>query len=168
MGAKVMIHRYTLIAITAAIFAGCATQHAARQKEKNEREARRYASADVVKEVRDRIAADDLRFKGWQETAGSEKVFLPGIDEAQGKRLDLAPGVGAEAIQINQLAPFVTDNPSYEELCSAERDYMVRFNRALFQELEKTGRIPPNKPLVPTPGSAPPNGGAPGSGAAHL
>ena len=140
----------------AALFSGCVA--AGKRDVKDERqklamETRCYEAADVRREVEECVQRGDLRFKGWTQGIADSVTFLPGISADEGKTLEKLKLPDAEVLYIDDVFPVVADVRAYEKRTAALFDYMRRFNRALFEQLLSTGKIPhpPNQSPAPTP-----------------
>jgi hypothetical protein len=71
------------------------------------------------------------------------RAFVPGIGRADGVRLGRTAKVEVEVIADDEIFPVERDPYSRRAQVAAQFAEMARFNRALFRELDRMGRIAP-------------------------
>ncbi len=97
--------------------------------------------ADPARAVRARMSRGDDRFKVWMAHPLSGRAYFPGLSRAEGARLGRTAGVVVEVIDEVEIFPVERDPSSARARLGALDAAMARFNRALFRELDRRGRI---------------------------
>jgi len=100
---------------------------------------------DVDREVRERVARHDFRFKAWMSDPATGRAFFPGISEAQGARLDRSAAIEVESIRYAEIFPMEMDAYSRRAQYDGRFSYLARFNQDLFRALDRLGIIAPSK-----------------------
>jgi hypothetical protein len=98
---------------------------------------------DAGREARERALRADWRFKVWMVDWAVGRAFFPGIGRADGVRLGRTAKVEVEVIADDEIYPVERDPYSRRAQVAAQFAEMARFNRALFRELDRMGRIAP-------------------------